>query len=135
MKTKLSRKDQMYLQIKQHGENLNAIFDTGLEPIVLCKKLRRLETKAHRLAEDYCNGDIDEKEFIIAEHNIMKSVRKVLNINNEYPLASDDSWPVIFNSDPRGYALKIHDSHMKERCLDLYKDMGGYGIIAPDFSN
>lgn len=29
-------------QITKHGENLNAIFNTGLDPITLCKKLRRL---------------------------------------------------------------------------------------------
>ena len=36
-------KKEMYQDIKKHGEQLNTIFNTGIEPIALCKKLRRLE--------------------------------------------------------------------------------------------
>ncbi len=39
--------------------------------------------------------------------------------------------PVFVNGDPRGYALKIEDSAARD--LDIHRDMGGYGIICPDF--
>jgi len=41
---------------------------------------------------------------------------------------------VLLNRDPRGYALKIDDEDMRRLDLRLHSDMGGYGIIAPDFS-
>lgn len=44
--------------IEQHGRNLLAIFPDASErdPVKLCKKLRRLEAKAHALALRCCNG-------------------------------------------------------------------------------
>ena len=41
---------------------------------------------------------------------------------------------IKINTDPRGYALKIEDSYVKEQKLDIHRDWGGYGILAPDFS-
>lgn len=38
---------------------------------------------------------------------------------------------VEINLDPRGYALKINDDYMRAHNLKLYRDYGGYGIIAP----
>ena len=43
--------------------------------------------------------------------------------------------PIVVNRDPRGYALKIDESVMNALKLDLQKDMGGDGVIAPDLSN
>lgn len=40
--------------------------------------------------------------------------------------------PVFLNRDPRGYALKIDDEWMRKHDAKLYRDWGGYGIIAPD---
>jgi hypothetical protein len=40
---------------------------------------------------------------------------------------------IIFaNGDPRGYALKIRSEYVKNNNLDIHRDWGGYGIIAPD---
>jgi len=41
---------------------------------------------------------------------------------------------VFINGDPRGYALKINDKYVRENQLRIYSDMGGYGIIAPEFN-
>ena len=48
----MTKKERMHGEIKKHGGNLNAIFHTGIEDIELCKKLRRLEAKAHRLSTE-----------------------------------------------------------------------------------
>lgn len=50
-------------------------------------------------------------------------------IRNRPPLV-----PVFVNSDPRGYALKIENDWMRAHGGNLHRDMGGYGILAPDFS-
>jgi len=47
-------------------------------------------------------------------------------------MAEDGMIPVFFNSDPRGYALKIKDDYTRD--ITIYRDWGGYGILAPDFS-
>lgn len=125
MKTATTKKERMYEQIRQHGENLNAIFNTGLEPVTLCKKLLRLENKAHQLATDYCNGenDIDSENWDEKCLPILNAVYKILGFNNQ----------IFINGDARGYALKINDAYMRENNLKLYQDWGGYGILAPQF--
>ncbi len=129
MKTILSRKEQMYSKIKQHGENLNAIFNTGLKPIALCKKLRRLEVKAHKLAEDYCNGNgVNSENWEIKCEPILKQVERILGMNRK-------NAGFFINGDCRGYALKIESDIVAENALAIYRDWGGYGILAPDFSN
>jgi len=122
-------------QIIKHGENLNAIFNTGLEPLVLCKKLRRLENKAHKLALDYCNGEngVNTENWEIKQAPILAAVRKIL-----FSKGFDNSplqWSIFINGDARGYALKIKDSVVRNRNLNIYCDMGGYGILAPDLTN
>lgn len=126
----MNKREKMYSQIKQHGENLNAIFNTGLEPIALCKKLRRLEIKAHKLAEDYCNGKngVNSENWEIKCEPILNQVNKILKVYGA------NSYCIIFiNGYARGYALKLYDSFAKDKII--YKDWGGYGILAPDFSN
>jgi hypothetical protein len=120
----MTTKEKMYQQIQQHGENLNAIFNTGIEPITLCKKLHTLEAKAHRIATDWCNGVIDSENIDKHTEPIMKAVYKVLGT---------EKIPVFFNGDARGYALKISDKVMRAHELKLHSDWGGYGIIAPTF--
>lgn len=111
--------------IRQHGENLNYIFYTGIDPVELCKKLRRLENKAHRLALDYCNGDngIDGARWEKESDKILATVNKIL---------SNSTVPVFINPDARGYTLKIRDNFIRKNNIDIYRDMGGYGILAPE---
>jgi hypothetical protein len=133
-----TKKETMYAEIEKHGNNLNAIFHTELDPITLCKRLRSLEKKASQIAYDYCDGKIQTDEIDKFTTPIMDKVYKLLN-NGKY---NDDrphqkKVPVFFNSDCRGYALKINDSYV--RMLEtagktIYRDWGGYGILAPDFT-
>ena len=121
---KPTKKERMYQRIQKHGEQLNAIFKTPYEPIELCKKLRRLETKQHGAGVDYCNGVINEYQFDKVKADTMKKLVKLLG----------DSVPVMINGDPRGYALKIDDQIVRDMGLDITTDWGGYGILAPDLT-
>ena len=40
---------------------------------------------------------------------------------------------IFVNGDARGYALKIDDDYIRVNNFNIYRDFGGYGIIAPDF--
>ena len=125
----MNKKEIMYDRIKNHGEQLKNIFnlDSNIDPIKLCKKLFRLENKAHRLAEDGCNGLIYDTEP--EAEKILEKVCKILNI----PREADR---VFFNGDPRGYALKFtsrYSKYLRSCNINIHQDWGGYGIIAPDF--
>ena len=130
----MNKHDKMYAEIEKHGANLNAIFQTDFDNITLCKKLRRLEVKAHKLATDYCNGEngVDSKNWDAKCEPILKAVRKVLNMTDSYKHQS--AIPIFINGDARGYALKIRDRYVSDNNLQIHKDWGGYGILAPDFS-
>lgn len=123
MKT-MTKKEKMYQRIEKHGENLNRIFDTKLENLTLCKKLFRIEHRLHYLAEQYCNGVIEsevlEKEWIKAQKTMAK-----IGVVSE---------AIFFNQDPRGCALKLEDNYVKENNIQIEKDWGGYGLLAPDFN-
>jgi len=129
------QKETMYQQIEQHGNNLNRIFNTGLDPVKLCRKLHYLEAVAHKLATDYCNGDngVNTQNWEIKIAPIMAAVRKILYPNGMTGDAKKD-WCIFINGDCRGYALKIRDEYIRENNIDIYRDWGGYGIIAPDFT-
>ena len=127
--TNTAKRNRMYEEIEKHGEALNRIFNTGLEPVALCKKLRRLEVKASRLALDYCNGTngVDTDNWDAKTEPILTALDKVIHY-------TDKGYSVFVNGDARGYALKIDSECVKDEQLDIYKDWGGYGILAPDFS-
>lgn len=134
-------KAKMYEEITKHGENLNAIFNTGIDPVKLCKKLYSLELKAHRLAVDYCNGEngITSENWEQKIVPIMEKVYKILG-NGEYneDRPHHKKVPIFLNGDARGYALKINESYtrmLRNSGKELHTDWGGYGIIAPDFNN
>jgi hypothetical protein len=43
---------------------------------------------------------------------------------------------VWVNWDPRGYALKLNEDDtraLSARGVNIHRDMGGYGILAPEF--
>jgi hypothetical protein len=128
---KKADREMMYKQIKTHGLNLLEIFPNAIEqdPIKLCKKLHRIERKAHRRATDYCNGTYQDNEdgtqMELDDQKQINSINKILS-NDQSKLE------ILINWDPRGYALKI--STKQAESLNIYKDWGGYGIIAPDFT-
>ena len=94
-----------------------------MDSIKLCKMLFRLENKAHQLATDFCNGDIDQLEWDTKANKILTKVESILK----------DKKNLLLNGDARGYALKIDDKYIRKNNLTIYRDWGGYGIIAPDF--
>lgn len=110
--------------IKKHGENLNKIFKTDMDPITLTRKLHRIESAAHKLAEDACNWlSMESTEYEKRHSRVVARVKALVG----------NKVPVKINMDPRGYALKIDDEYMRKHNLQLYKDWGGYGILAPEF--
>ena len=116
------QKKELYENITAHGNNLKKLFklDNSVDSVKLCKSLLRLENQAQKLALEYCNyGNLDNS----AVESILKKAGVLLNIT--------DTNQIFFNGDARGYALKITDDFCKDK--EIFKDWGGYGIIAPDF--
>ena len=122
---KHTKAQHMYDRIRKHSADLNRIFGLDEDPVALCKRLRRLETKAHQLAEDYCNGLLESPAYELQAGQLLAKVDQLLH----YETAGV---PLLLNGDPRGYALKIDDDYVREHNLDIYRDWGGYGILAPD---
>jgi len=140
----MTKREKMYQEIEKHGENLNNIFHTSKDNVSLYKSLRRLETKAHHATTCLCNTNTldllelnrftgydvhqtTEEEQDIFFDKITKSLEKILNYKN----ADVD---VFINFDARGYALKIRLDDTDVKSMAIYKDWGGYGILAPDFN-
>jgi hypothetical protein len=122
-----TKKDRMYAQIQKHGENLNKIFKTGLDPVALCKKLFSLENKMRHTNLQSDNGTIELDKADEIEKDILAKVDKILGFKAK-------KIPVFNNGDSRGYALKIEPDWIHSHKASLFTDMGGYGILAPDFS-
>ena len=125
----ISKKERMTQNIIKHGNDLLAIFpatkvDNAIE---LCKKLRRYELKAERITTALCNGCDSETEerYELELERIEGKVLKLLGVESCF-------LPFFINRDPRGYALKLSDTYVADK--QIHKDWGGYGILAPDFS-
>jgi hypothetical protein len=125
----MTKKDAQREAIMRHGFNLIRAFNLpeGTLPVQLCKKVHRVEVEAHRMAEDLCNGVVDQENYADKkEQSILRRLDAILNFKAQ-------NIPVFVNGDPRGYALKIDDAYVREHNLDIHRDWGGYGIIAPEF--
>ena len=127
----MNKKEELYSKIIKHGQNLKAVFnlDNDINPVKLCKRLLRLETKAHKLAEDFCNGVIDQLEWDTKAGQILTKAEIIFqNKANGF---------IFVNGDARGYSLKILEeftTYLRNRSnVNIHRDWGGYGIIAPDF--
>jgi len=128
---KKADKEEIYKQIKAHGTNLLNIFPKAAEndPVKLCKKLNTIERKARWRATEYCNGTYqDNKEGDKMELDDQKQIKAINKILGN----KQSNIKILINWDPRGYALKISTEQAQE--MTIYRDMGGYGIIAPDFT-
>lgn len=117
--------------ITNHGAALLRAFPdcTERDPVVLCKKLRRIETRAHRAAEQYCNGDIEMEDYERLAKRALDSAIMLLR-----PAATDDqaTAAIYINSDPRGYALKLREDFARKH--EIQRDLGGYGLLAPNLT-
>lgn len=118
--------------IRRHGERLLVIFPNATErdPVKLCKKLRKLEAQGNALALRLCNGPefSSEGEADAIANSILGMVDAILRFRG----AGAAGPKVFLNRDPRGYALKIETEAAAD--LNIAKDWGGYGLIAPEFN-
>jgi hypothetical protein len=122
----MTKQERMKERIVQHGLLLQRYYGNSTQgPVSLCKALRRIETRIGRLCESLCNdADFDQTILDRAEKSATKKVKELLpNLDMKH---------FFINQDPRGYALKIKSEHRPD---DLHSDWGGYGILAPDFTN
>ena len=113
--------------IINHGQNLKAIFpDCKLDPLALCRRLRRVEARISAVAVRACNVGMSDAAWDKALTAALSDVAELLGAGGP---------PIHVNGDPRGYALKIDDSWMAAHPdARLHRDWGGYGIIAPEIS-
>lgn len=103
--------------------------------VIAYNKLRSIEKRAHKVAEDDCNFGIEESEYEKRMDKIRAEVKKVFG--GKLPIG------FFINGDPRGYALKIKEEQNRifvnsddgknhDTYAINYRDFGGYGILAPD---
>lgn len=143
----MNKKDRMYQAIEKHGAELNTIFNTGIDNISLCKKLLRLENKAHHATTCLCNTNTldimglnrytgyDVKQATEEEQDAFFDKIRVSLVKI---LGKEAEKAIFINFDARGYALKIKPDYLAtlgDKGKALYKDWGSNGIIAPDFNN
>ena len=117
----MTKKQQQAENILKHGFSLQRIYPESkcFGPVELCKKLHRLEARARRMTMEICN--VPNVDHYAALDRIEKKANDILG-----------SGPTVFvNQDPRGYVLKIESADAKS--LDLHPDMGGSGIIIPEY--
>lgn len=91
--------------------------------------LFKAENDTSKRAEQYCNGECPEGDWI--------ACKIVTNILIEDALGKLP--PGFFvNSDPRGYALKIDNESPEGKALidavGLQTDWGGYGLLSPEIT-
>jgi len=125
----MTKKEKMYQNITKHGQNIISLFSlpADTDPVKLSKQLFRIENRAHCAAERWCNGEIEADDYQEIKGQVLSAVNKLLD--------NDGTVPVFVNSDPRGYSLKIRDDYIRDNNIRIYRDWGGYGIIAPDFND
>ena len=126
-----TKKQRQWAAVYAHGQKLIKLFGLAPEtdPVGLYWALHRIEARAHTYAERACNDksfDTSEEADAKRDVSILRAVDRLLHhVKREIP--------IFVNGDTRGYALKIPDRWMREHNADLQRDMGGYGIICPDF--
>ncbi len=120
--------DTLTGRIHKHGMALLHLFPhaTETDPDRLCRLLRLIEVRAHRAAEDACNGHINQAERDEVSEDCRLATCALLGIGTA------PGCPVWVNGDPRGCALKINNKWLMHRDHHLPTDLGGYGLIAPD---
>jgi len=127
----MNKREKLKEKIENHALKLMAIFPVPnhYNKLDLCKGLFRLENKAERLALAYCNGDIEEERYEKESNKVLEKVGALLGLGTWGEL---NQYTLFVNGDPRGYALKIDSDYVKAHDLDIPKDWGGFGLIAPD---
>lgn len=96
-------------------------------------KINGLERRVHAFAEKLCNEDVPEST----------ENRQLKRFTEEAAELFGGTLPhgFMLNLDPRGYALKLDDGAYSRDPQSnnympiTYTDMGGYGILAPEWGN
>jgi len=142
-----AQRDKMYQDIQKHGENLKIVFalPADTDPVKLCKKLFSIEKKLNRVMCNLCNTNNvqgiephyetrnGERVWVQLETSEDDQEKLFQSFKTHViKLLGNRGKTVFFNHDPRGYSMKINEVTAKE--YNIYTDMGGYGIIAPDFT-
>lgn len=115
---------------EQQARHLTILVAIGAVTSNPLRTLTRLDRKAHVYNEQWCNGDITEEIYEDAITIITTGVERVFG--GKLP----DGF--VLNRDPRGYALKLDDTYIRNAegpVKDIFRDFGGYGILAPEFRN
>ena len=124
----MNKRERMYKRIEKHGNDLLVIYPNARlqNPVALCKALRKFELQATRMTTALCNG-VPEVTQTAYEARLNCLHCKVCNLLNVERFDKN----IFINRDPRGYALKLSEEFAQDK--QIYKDWGGYGILAPDF--
>lgn len=113
------------LAAANHIKLLGEMFGpTCSNPYATFEILLKAEKEASRKATQYCNGEIDGDAYEKWQEKFVKRLTKNLGAK-EMPNG------FFINGDPRGYSLKMKEGTFPQ---GFYRDFGGYGILAPDFS-
>ena len=115
-------------QKSTHMHNLSVIFGLSVEMTCdLYKHLKRIETDGRKIAEKYCNGELDSETVLPLEEKLKSNLLATLKYAKTEVVRN-----IHFNFDPRGHFLKINDECVRQNKLVLETDWGGYGIICPE---
>lgn len=123
----MNKKQRMNQEILRHSFRLCEYFGIEESPyplLSLAKALRRMENKVHRLAEQHCNGEIEDMpDYEDKLNKLLVKYGATKNVDT-----------VFINQDPRGYTLKIKSKDEGNTEEFYCRDWGGYGILAPEFT-
>jgi hypothetical protein len=108
-----------YLRHVSALEQLHPLHRSGAD---LYRRCRRLEAKARRIAIAIDNGKMSTEARTTEGGKIVEQVKKL------FPSLE---WVEACHNDSRGYAITF-DGKQAER-LGMYVDLGGSGILAPQF--
>lgn len=113
----------------KHLDNLGNILGIKDELLKVCfKSLKDIEHSGHKIAEKYCNGEIDSTQIEELERKLKNNLLSTLKYAKQEVVNN-----IQFNWDPRGYFLKINDDYVRHNKLMITTDFGGYGIICPEW--
>jgi hypothetical protein len=112
----------------QHIANLASIFGCDVAKMrETFTILKRIETEGHKMAERYCNGEIETDAYTHFENKVHNSLL--------YLVPQDVRRNIVLNSDPRGHFLKLNDDYtrqLRDQDKHIETDWGGYGILCPE---
>lgn len=112
----------------KHFTNLAAIL--GLTPdgvAHIWRHLKRIETDGRKIAERYCNGELDTEQVEVLEAKLRRNLEVTLKYAKQSAVRE-----IKFNWDPRGHFLKFDDEWVRAGRVEIETDWGGYGILVPE---